>query len=66
MHDVKNLIDIENNIKLHLNKSMKCNSKVIAVSKTFKSKFYLLLNTVIFTMEKIKFRKQLKNGQKLN
>ena len=38
MHDVvKNLIDIENNIKLHLNEINKNhNSKVIAVSKTFK------------------------------
>ena len=38
MHNVvKNLLDIENNIKLHLNKiNIKHNPKVIAVSKTFK------------------------------
>ena len=38
MHNVvKNLLDIENNIKLHLNKiSFKQYPKVIAVSKTFK------------------------------
>ena len=38
MHNViKNLLDIENNIKLHLNKiNLSHNPKVIAVSKTFK------------------------------
>ena len=38
MHNiVKNLLDIENNIKLHLNKAnLSHNPKVIAVSKTFK------------------------------
>ena len=38
MHNVvKNLLDIENNIKLHLNKiNLSHNTKVIAVSKTFK------------------------------
>ena len=38
MHNtVKNLLDIENNIKLHLNKlNINNNPKIIAVSKTFK------------------------------
>ncbi len=38
MHNtLKNLFDIENNIKTHLNKlNIKNNSKIIAVSKTFK------------------------------
>ena len=38
MHNtVKNLLDIENNIKNHLNKSnINCNPKIVAVSKTFK------------------------------
>ena len=38
MHNVvKNLLDIENNIKLHLNKiNINHNPKIIAVSKTFK------------------------------
>ena len=38
MHNiVKNLLDIENNIKNHLNKlNINCNPKIVAVSKTFK------------------------------
>ena len=38
MHStVKNLLDIKNNIKIHLNKlNIKNNPKIIAVSKTFK------------------------------
>ena len=38
MHNtVKNLLDIENNIKIHLNKlNIKNNPKIVAVSKTFK------------------------------
>ena len=38
MHNtVKNLLDIENNIKIHLNKlNINKNPKIIAVSKTFK------------------------------
>jgi len=38
MHNtVKNLLDIENNIKIHLNKlNINNNPKIIAVSKTFK------------------------------
>ena len=38
MHStVKNLLDIDNNIKVHLNKlNINSNSKIIAVSKTFK------------------------------
>ena len=38
MHNtVKNLLDIENNIKVHLNKlNITNNPKIIAVSKTFK------------------------------
>ena len=38
MHNtVKNLLDIENNIKIHLNKlNIINNPKIIAVSKTFK------------------------------
>jgi pyridoxal phosphate enzyme (YggS family) len=36
-HTVKNLLDIENNIKTHLNKlNVNNNPKIIAVSKTFK------------------------------
>ena len=36
-HTVKNLIDIENNIKTHLNKlNVNNNPKIVAVSKTFK------------------------------
>ena len=37
MHNtVKNLIDIENNIKIHLNKlNINNNPKIVAVSKTF-------------------------------
>ena len=35
-HTVKNLLDIENNIKIHLNKlNISNNPKIIAVSKTF-------------------------------
>jgi len=38
MHNtIKNLLDIENNIKIHLNKhNINNNPKIIAVSKTFK------------------------------
>ena len=38
MHNiVKNLLDIENNIKNHLNKlNINCNPKIVALSKTFK------------------------------
>ena len=36
-HTVKNLLDIENNIKTHLNKlNVNNNPKIVAVSKTFK------------------------------
>ena len=60
MHNtVKNLLDIENNIKIHLNKlNINNNPKIVAVSKTLKLiKYYLLLNMVILIMVKIKFRK---------
>ena len=38
MHNtVKNLLNIENNVKNHLNKlNINCNPKIVAVSKTFK------------------------------
>ena len=38
MHNtIKNLLDIENNIKVHLNKlNINNNPKIVAVSKTFK------------------------------
>ena len=36
-HTVKNLLDIENNIKTHLNElNVNNNPKIVAVSKTFK------------------------------
>ena len=60
MHNtVKNLLDIENNIKIHLNKlNINNNPKIIAVSKTFKiDKILPLLSMVILIMEKIKFKK---------
>ena len=67
MHNtVKNLLEIENNIKIHLNELKIKYPKVIAVSKTFKIEEILpLMSMVIFIMEKIKFRRRLKNGQKL-
>ena len=60
MHNtVKNLLDIENNIKIHLNKlNINNNPKIIAVSKTFKiDKILPLLSMVIATTEKTRFRK---------
>ena len=46
MHNtVKNLLDIENNIKIHLNKlNINNNPKIVAVSKTFKIDKILPLN----------------------
>ena len=50
MHNtVKNLLDIDNNIKVHLNKlNINSKSKIIAVSKTFKiDKIFLSLTFCI-------------------
>ena len=56
---VKNLLDIKNNIRVHLDDSgIKSNPKIIAVSKTFnRIKFYLLLIMDILILVRIKFKK---------
>ena len=68
MHNtVKNLLDIEDNIKIYLNKlNIDNNPKIVAVSKTFKiDKILPLIEYGHTDLEKIKFKKQLINGQKL-
>ena len=68
MHNtVKNLLDIEKNIKIYLNKlNINNNPKIIAVSKTFKLDNILpLIEHGHIILEKIKFRRQLKSGQRL-
>ena len=67
MHNtIKNLLDIENNIKIHLNKlNINNNPKIVAVSKTFGiDKILPLIEYGHIDMVKIKSRKQLKNGQR--
>ena len=68
MHNtVKNLLDIEDNIKNYLNKlNINNNPKIVAVSKTFKiDKILPLIKHGHTDSERIRFKKQLKNGQKL-
>ena len=67
MHNVvKNLLDIENNIKIHLNKiNLSHHTKVIAVSKTFKiEKILPLIEHGHMHYGENKVQRQLKNGQK--
>ena len=57
MHNtVKNLLDIENNIKTYLNK-IKINNipKIVAVSKTFKIDKILKSNDIFYEILKVVF-----------
>ena len=68
MHNtVKNLLDIENNIKVNLNRLNINNCpKIIAVSKTFKiDKILPLINYGHIHFGENKYRKLLKNGRRL-
>ena len=68
MHNtVKNLLDIENNIKDYLNKlNINNNPKIIAVSKTFKiDKILPLIEHGHIDYGENKVQEALKNGQKL-
>ena len=66
-HTVKNLLDIENNIKTYLNKlNVNNNPKIVAVSKTFKiDKILPLIEHGHIDYGENKVQEALKNGQRL-